>query len=176
MVDPRARDLFDRARTWAVALMLVAGVAAVAGSALDWVTITARPELRPDATFEGASNQPEEPRATQPFTGLEAGDGWWSLAGGVGLALGAGLLLVRKRAGGAWFGTVASMVIGAVAIADYRGIGDLSSSISHRMDIVGRAEPGVGLVLVVAGALAGLIGSVAGIAASPNRSAIRTSA
>jgi LPXTG-motif cell wall-anchored protein len=148
--------------------MLAAGVAAIIGSALDWVTITARPELQPGARFEDEAAL-EEPRVTRPFTGLEARDGWWSLAGGVVLAVAAVVLLVRKRAAWGWLGIVGAVIVGAVAIADYRGIGDLSSSISHRMDIVGGAEPGIGLTLAVAAAIVGLVASVAGIAASPRR-------
>jgi hypothetical protein len=161
------RDFFDVARAWASAVMLAAGAAAIVGSTLDWVSITLRPELRPGTTFQGEANRPESPRITKPFSGLEARDGWWSLAGGVALA-GAGVLLfVRGRAAWAWVGVLGSVLIGSIAMADYRGIGDLSSSISHRMDIVGAAEPGLGLTLVVGAAIAGLVASVAGIAASP---------
>jgi hypothetical protein len=159
-----------------VALMLVAGAMAVIGSALDWVTIAVRPELQEGADFGDAGEQPQAPRITRPFTGLEARDGWWSAAGGVVLMIAGALLHIRKRAGWAWLGVLASVVIGAVGIADYRGIGDLSSSISHRMDIVGGAEPATGLLLVVASAFAGLIASVAGVAASPGPEAVRTSA
>jgi LPXTG-motif cell wall-anchored protein len=174
--EPPARDFFDKARAWAVALMLAAGLACIVGSLLDWVTITARPELQEGAAFPGADNQPEAPRVTRPFTGIEAGDGWWSLAGGVVLVAAAALVYVRRRAGWGWLGVLAAVVIGAVTIADYRGIGDLSSSISHRMNIVGGAEPAIGLTLAVAGAIAGVIGSVAAIAASPRPEVLRTSA
>ena len=162
-------DFFDRARRWAVAVMLAAGVAAIVGSSLEWVTITARPELRAGTRFGNDDAGVEEPRVTEPFTGLEANDGWWSLAGGVVLLVSAILLLARRTSLWGWIGLLGAVVVGAIAIADYRGIGDLSSSISHRLDIVGGAEPGVGITLVVAAALAGLVGSVAGIAASPSR-------
>jgi hypothetical protein len=156
--------------------MLAAGLACTVGSLLDWVTITARPRLQEGATFQGEQNRPEAPRVTRPFSGIEAGDGWWSLVGGLVLVAAGGLLYARKRASWGWLGMVAAIVVGAVAIADYRGIGDLSSSISHRMNIVGGAEPALGLMLVVAGAIAGVIGAVAGIAASPRAEALRTSA
>jgi hypothetical protein len=168
------RDFFDVARAWASAVMLSAGAAAIIGSTLVWVSITVRPELQPGATFEGQDNRPEEPEVTKPFTGLEARDGWWSLTGGVVLVVAAVLLWLRRRATWGWLGLVGSILAGAVAIADYRGIGDLSSSISHRMDIVGRARPAFGLTLVVAAGIAGLVASVAGIAASP-REELRTS-
>ena len=176
MSEPRARNFFDRARAWAVAVMLAAGVAAVVGSALDWVTISARPQLRAGTNFQGAQNRPQQPRVSEPITGLEAGDGWWSLGGGVVLAAASIALWARRRASWGWLGIVAAVVIGAVAIADYRGVGDLSSNISHRLDIVGGADPGVGLLLVVVAAFAGTIGSVAGIAASPRAETLRTSA
>jgi hypothetical protein len=169
------RSFFDVARAWASAVMLAAGAAAVIGSTLSWVTITVRPELQPGATFEGEANRPERPEVTRPFTGLEAGDGWWSVAGGVMLALAAVLLYVRARALWAWLGLLGSMLVGAIGIADYRGIGNLSSSISHRMDIVGQAAPGLGLTLVAAAGIVGVVASVAGIAASP-RADVRTSA
>ncbi len=159
-----ARDYFERARAWAVMVMVAAGAVAAIGSALDWVTITARPELREGVDFD---NRVAPPRVTEPFTGLEAGDRWWSLAGGVGLLLSGVALGITKRSTWAWTGLLGAVLIGAVATSDYRGIGDLSSSISHRMDIVGAAEPGLGITLVVGAALAGLLGSVLGIAASP---------
>ena len=161
-------DFFDRARAWAAVLMAVAGVAAIGGSAMDWVTITMRPELRQGARF-GGDVELREPRVSEPFTGLEAGDGWWSLAGGVVLVVAAALLLVRKRAVWGWLGLLGAVLVGAIGVADYRGIGDLSSSLSHRLNIVGGAEPAVGITLVVGAAIAGLLGSVAGIAASPHR-------
>ena len=166
---PAQNDFFDRARAWAVAVMALAGLAAIAGSSLDWVTITVRPELREGANF-GDDVELRDPSVSEPFTGLEAGDGWWSLAGGVVLVIAAVLLFVRKRALWGWVGLLGAIVVGAIGVADYRGIGDLSSSLSHRLNIVGGAEPAVGITLVVAGALAGLLGSVAGIAASPHRS------
>jgi LPXTG-motif cell wall-anchored protein len=174
MTTSSGRDFFDVARAWASAVMLAAGAAAIIGSTLDWVTIAIRPRLQPGATFQGEASQPKPPRVTRPFTGLEARDGWWSLAGGATLVAAALLLFTRRKALWAWLGLAASVVIGAVAIADYRGIGDLSSAISHRMDIVGAAEPALGLTLVVAAGLAGLVASVAGIAASP-RSELSTS-
>ena len=175
MDNAGGHNFFDVARKWAVAVMLAAGCAAILGSMLDWVTISARPALVEGSTFEGAENQPRQPKVTQPFSGIDAGDGWWTLAGGAGLA-GSGLaLLLRRRALRGWTGILSSIVIGAVAIADFRGVGDLTSAIARRMDIVGRADPGLGLTLVAAAALAGMIGSVAGIAASPRPEAIRDS-
>ena len=176
MDEAPPRDFFDRARAWAATVMLAAGVLAIVGSTLDWVTIAIRPKLRDDVSFGNDQRQVTPPHVSEPFTGLEAGDGWWSVAGGAVLVLAAvGMLVIRKASLG-WLGLLGSVLVGAVAIADYRGIGDLSSSISHRLDIVGGAEPGLGLTLVVTAALGGLVGSVAGIAASPGRSRLRSPA
>lgn len=165
-----ARDFFDRARAWAAVIMLLSGITAILGSTMDWVTISERPALRRDTSF--AQNQSvRKPRVTQPFSGIEAGDGWASLSGGALLVAAAALLVLRRRALWGWLGLLGSVLVGAVALADYRGIGDLSSSISRHMDIVGGAEPALGIVLVVAAAIAGVVGSVAGIAASPYRRA-----
>jgi hypothetical protein len=172
MTGARERDFFDRARAWAAVVMIAAAAAAIVGSTLDWVTISVRPELREDVSFGANQEQVEAPQVTRPFTGLEAHDGWWSLAGGVVLLLAALALLLTGRGSMGWVGMLGSVVVGAVAIADYRGIGDLSSSISVRMDIVGGAEPAAGITLVVAGAIGGLVGSVAGIAASPHRAGV----
>jgi LPXTG-motif cell wall-anchored protein len=169
------RSFFDVARGWASAVMLAAGAAAIIGSTLDWVTITVRPELQPGATFEGDANRPEAPEVSRPFTGLEANDGWWAVVGGAILVVAGVLLYVRRRAVWGWVGLLGSVLIGSVGIADYRGIGNLSSAISHRMDIVGQAAPALGLTLVVAAGIVGVVASVAGIASSPPGE-IRTSA
>ncbi len=158
-------DYFARARRWAVAAMAAAGFVAVIGSVLDWVTITPPPEPPPGIDF--GAQEIEAQRATEPFTGTEARDGWWTLGAGLVLVVAAGLLLLRGRGAYGWLGLLASIVIGAVAVADYRAIGDLSSGLSRRMDVVGDADPALGITLVAAAALVGLVASGAGIAASP---------
>jgi hypothetical protein len=163
------RDVFDRARSWAAAIMLAAAAAAIVGSMLDWVTISAPSGLRRDLGF--GRDVFDEQRISEPFTGLEARDGWWTLGAGAVLAIAAVLLLITKQGRYAWLGFLAAMVIGAVAFADYRSIGEISSSLSHRMDIRGEATPAIGIVLVSGAALAGLLGSVTGITASPHRRA-----
>lgn len=162
---PGGAHYFDRARSVAAAALLAAGGTAIVGAVLDWVTITPPPGLRSDADFGGATVP--EPAVTAPFTGIEAGDGWWVVGGGVAMLAAAVLLVVRKRSAYGWLGLLASVVIGSIAFADFRGIGDLSSSLSQRMDIVGAARPAVGIMLVAASALVGLVASAAGIAASP---------
>src|SRR5918992_377481 len=91
------RDFFDRARSFAVAVMFAAGALAVAGSMLPWVAITAQPEILEGADFGRGANL-EEPPTTRPFSGLEARDGWWTLAGGAAMCGAALGLLVRRRA------------------------------------------------------------------------------
>jgi hypothetical protein len=165
----RSPDFFDVARRWAAALLMGAGVLAVVGSMLDWVTITVRPSLSENIDFGGQQDALEAPRVTEPFSGLEAGEGYWVLGAGIVLvALGA-LLLFRARARYAWLGLLASVVIGAIAFADFRGVGDLSSSFSRRMEIVGKARPALGLTLVAVSAFMGVLGAAGGIAASPSR-------
>ena len=160
-------DFFDRARRFAVAMLLLAGVAAIAGSSLDWVTITAPPPIHPQADFGANQVALEQPR-TRPFSGLEAGDGYWVLGGGIVIVIAAGMLLIRPRGRWALLAFLASLIIGAIAFADYRGVGDVSSSILTRMDI-GSARPGVGLTLVAAAGFLGIVGSAAAIAATPPR-------
>jgi hypothetical protein len=162
-------DFFDKARRFAIAVLLLAGVAAIAGSALDWVTITVRPQLDPGADFGADQEALEEPGRTRPFTGLEAGDGYWALGGGVVIVIAAGLLLIRPRGRWAILAFLASLIIGAIAFADYRGLGDVNSSISTRMDIQAAVRPGVGLTLVAAAGFLGIVGSAAAIAATPPR-------
>jgi hypothetical protein len=162
-------DFFDRARRFAIAVLLLAGVAAVAGSSLDWITITVRPRLDPNADFGSNQDALEAPGRSRPFTGLEAGDGYWALGGGIVLLLAAVLLLIRPRGRWAIVSFLVSLIIGAIAFADYRGVGDVNSSISTRMDIVGAARPGIGLTLVAAAGFLGIVGSAAAIAATPPR-------
>ncbi|MGI8790914.1 MAG: hypothetical protein ACR2I4_08525 [Actinomycetota bacterium] len=166
--EPVGLDFFDRARRFAVALLMLAGLAAIAGSSLDWVRITERPQIDPKADFGSDQEALEEPSRTRPFSGLEAGDGYWALGGGIVIVIAAGLLLIRPRGRWAVLAFLASLIIGAIAFADYRGVGDVSSSISRRMDIVA-ARPGVGLTLVAAAGFLGIVGSAAAIAATPPR-------
>ena len=162
-------DFFEVARKWAAILVIAAGTLAIIGSMLDWVTITVRPTLSQNIDFGAERDGLEAPEATQPFTGLEAGEGYFVLGAGVVLVACGALLLLRPRARWAWLGLLASVVVGAVAFADFRGIGDLSSSISQRMEIVGRARPALGLTLVAVAAFLGVLGAAGGIAASPSR-------
>jgi len=156
-------DFFDRVRSVAGGALMASGAAAAVGSLLDWVTITPPPKVRPafrNMDLEGV-------KASQPFSGLEAGDGWWVIGAGVVMILTAGLLIVRQRSLYAWIALLAAMVMGGITFADFRAIGDLGSGLSRRMDIVGQARPALGITLVAAAALVGIVAAGAGIAASP---------
>ncbi|MDQ3620109.1 MAG: hypothetical protein M3391_08280, partial [Actinomycetota bacterium] len=56
-----------------------------------------------------------------------------------------------------------SVVIGAIAFADYRGVTELA----REMDVSGEVDPGLGLALVAGAGIIGLVASAAGIAATP---------
>jgi hypothetical protein len=150
-----ARDFFDTARMVAATILFVAGVVAVAGTFLDWVTIT--PPERVPASQEDA---------LATFTGIETSDGRLIAIGGVVLAGMAALLVLKKRSRYAWIAFVVSVILGAIAIADYR---DITGVFYDEMQRIGRPHPAIGLFLDAAAAVAGLVGSLAGIAATPNR-------
>lgn len=139
---------------WAATGLFIAGSLLATGSFLDWVSIEQLPDVIP-------ANQ--APRA-DPFNGLDIGDGYWTLLSGVVLAACAVLLVLRSSGRGARVAFVASIVGGAVAISDYRAIDRLFEEVEG---IGVGITPGLGLSLAAAGALLGLISSVAGIAATP---------
>ena len=156
-------DTFTRARIWAGVIMLLVGLAAVVGSVVDWVTVTPPPEPPAGVDFE---NEPfAEEESSEPFNGLEAGDGWITLGGG-GAQLIAGLLLINRRRGG-WVGILASIPIGAIAISAYKALGSPTSGLLEKTNTVGDVDPGLGLTLIAAAALVGLIAGVIGVAATP---------
>jgi hypothetical protein len=149
-------DYLDKARTFAVVGLLVAALLAIAGSLLDWVHI-----VPPDVVPE------REAANIEPFTGVEAQDGLWVISGALLLGASAVGLLIRRKGSYALAAFLVSIVIGAIAVADYRGVGEVSSAISQRMNIVGDATAGIGLKLVALAALLGLISSIIGLAATP---------
>lgn len=148
-------DYFDRARRVAAAILIAAAAAAIIGSVLNWVTIT------PPPTEAG------QRQASEPFSGIEARDGWYVIAAASILALSAVGLVWRRRGLYAGVAFVAAMVIGAIAFADYRSINEITSSLSERMNVVGDADPAAGIMLVAAGGFAGLLGAVVGLVATP---------
>ncbi|MEA2499871.1 MAG: hypothetical protein QOH26_2276 [Actinomycetota bacterium] len=152
-------------RAVAAAILLAAVAAATLGSFLDWVRITAPQDFRPDDPGNAALSE----QMSQPFTGVEARDGWWVIALAAVILMAAVLLLIRKKSFYGWISFLASVVMGSIVFADYRAVGDLSSAISRRMDVVGRAEAGIGLTMVAAAVMAAVVGSLIAIAASPHR-------
>lgn len=162
-------DFFDKARVWAGVVVLLAGLSAVVGSVIDWVIVTPPPEPPAGVDFENEEFATDE--SSDPFNGLEAGDGWVTLVAG-GVEMLAGLLLITRKRGG-WVGVLATVPMGAVAISIYRQLGTPTSELMERTETVGDADPGLGLTLIAGAALVGLIASVIGLAATPkNQSAI----
>lgn len=167
MTSSARGDFFDRARAFAAAAMLLAGALAIVGSALDWVTITKR-DVVAGTDF---GDEEVEPGQGQAFQGLDDRDGRYILIAGVVVIASAIALLVRKRSGAAWLGFIAAMVVGGIAFADYRCIGNNTCALSQRMDVGTEARPAVGMTLVAAAGIIGVVASVAGVAATPQRDA-----
>ena len=163
--SPQSPDFFDRARLIAAIVLLIAGVLAIIGCFLDWVTFT---------LDEPAGTQTSQ-SASAPIAGTKVSD--WKVVAVAGLLIAgcAVLLALRKRSLYAWISFLASMIIGAIAVADYRGLGEPTSGFLRGLEqslhttVQGRAEPGVGLTLVAISGIGGLIASVVGIAATPHR-------
>jgi hypothetical protein len=149
-------DYFDRARRVAVAILVLAAVLGILGSFLDWIVITELPP-EPEAGFGH--------QRTVPYAGVDARDGWIVIGAAVVLLAATAGLALRRRT--AWIAFIASIVMGAVAFSAYREVGNLSSAISRRMDIVGDPEPAIGVALVAIGGVAALLGSVLGMISSP---------
>jgi LPXTG-motif cell wall-anchored protein len=169
MSDYSRNDYFDRARVVAVAVLVAGAGLAIAGSFLDWVTIGNRPRIDPEADFGG--ERIEEPEIRTPYTGVDASDGWYVIAGSVVLGAAAGALAITKRGRYAWLAFIAAIFVGSLAFAAYRSVGNLDSSISRRMEIVGDPDPGVGITLVAIGGVAALLGAVLGLISTPARRA-----
>jgi hypothetical protein len=168
-LQPLQGDFFDRVRTVAVAVMIAAGAAIAVGSFLDWVAISDVPDRAEDADFGSEEDFENEEQRSEPVTGTETPYGINALIAGVVLLGAAPVLLARRRGKWAWLGFLASVVAGGLAIAAYRAIADESASLYRELDLVGRASPGLGLTLVAAGAITGLIASVGGVIATPYR-------
>ncbi|HEV2757777.1 MAG TPA: hypothetical protein VG318_18610 [Actinomycetota bacterium] len=160
-----APDFFDRARLFAAAGLVLAGLCGIAGSVLDWAVITER-EVAEGVDF-GESAGEIEPGQGEPFSGVEARDGWFTLVAGLVTLMSGVVLVVTKRGGYAWLAFWASVVTGGIAFADYRGLGDVGAAISQRMEVGAEARPGIGLTLVAVAAMLGLISAVGGVAATP---------
>lgn len=140
--------------------MLAAAAVALIGSFLDWVAITETPRVLPTSELERA----------HPVSGIEEGDGWVVILLAVVVINGSLLLWMRRKGLWGWLGFLSSVVMGAIAIGDYRAISDPGSGIMQQLDVVGEVDQGIGLLFVVAGAVAGVIFSLLGVAATPHRS------
>lgn len=159
MSDPAVttRDYFERARTWAATGIFVAAALVILGSFLDWVEVDALPPTIPA----------DQAARAEPFNGFDIGDGYWTAGAGLVLLVAAVLIVVRPASRYPWWAFVASVVAGGIAISDYRGIEQVFTDWGG---IGNGPSPGIGLMLVAAGALLGLISSVAAIAATPKES------
>jgi hypothetical protein len=167
--QPLQGDFFDRVRAVAVVVMVAAGAAIAVGSFLDWVSLTDVPDRTEGADFGSEEDFEGEEQRSEPVSGTETSYGLNALIAGLVLLGSAPVLLGRRRGKWAWLGFLASVVAGGLAIAAYRAIADESSSLYRELDLVGRARPGLGLTLVAAGAIAGLLASVGGVIATPYR-------
>jgi hypothetical protein len=153
MSDVGTRDYFDTARSYAAAVLFAAGAAAILGSFLDWVTIEP-PDVVPV----------EQLPQLEPFNGIEATDGQLVIGAAAFVILCALMLILRRRALWAWGAFLASMLIGGIAVADYRGIDQI---FYDEMNRIGDPAPALGLTLVAAAGFIGLIAAAAGVAATP---------
>jgi hypothetical protein len=162
---PTAPDFFDRARVAAASALVVMGALAIVGCFLKWVTFS--------LDEPGGTTTSQSP--TAPIAGTKVSDWKVVLVAGALVVVCAFLLAIRKRSLYAWICFLASIVIGAIAVADYRGLGDPTSGFLRGLEralhttVQGKAQPGIGLTLVAIAGVGGLIASVVGIAATPHR-------
>lgn len=159
---------FEKARRFAAAGIVLAGLCAIAGSFLDWAVITER-EVAENVDF-GEETDEIEPGQGEAFRGIEDRDGVIVLAGGVGLIATAVALVARKRTRFAWISFWVSLAIGGIAFADYRTVSlddEAPRGILIRHEVGAEASPGPGLTMVAAAGMLGIISSVGGVAATP---------
>lgn len=162
-------DFFDKARRFAAAGIVFAGLCAITGSFLDWAVITPR-QVAPDVDF-GEDTDEIEPGQGEPFKGVDDRDGRLTLVGGVALIVAAIALLVRKKSGVAWVAFWISLAIGGIAFADFRTVSANEDSaprgILLRHEVGAEASAGPGLAVVAAAGMLGVLSSVGGVAATP---------
>ena len=148
-------DYFERARAISASVLFAAAAAAIIGSILDWIVVDATP---PDVPSDQLDRLP-------PFTGLDLGDGWVVIAAALVVVISAFFIVLKGKF--AWLAFIGSVVIGGIAISDYRGV----ENIHLELEGIGRGpRPGLGLTMVAAAGVIALIASVASIAASPSGS------
>jgi hypothetical protein len=148
-------NYFDRARAVAAAFLIAAGASVILGAFLDWVSVTP-PEVVP----------PNQAEQVQPFSGIETSDGWIVIVAGAILVVCGIVTGIRRSSVSAMVAFGSAIVIGAIGIADYRGIEDL---FYRELNRVGDPVPAVGIMLVVGGAIVGLLSAAMALAASPRR-------
>ncbi|HEX2240001.1 MAG TPA: hypothetical protein VHJ82_02485 [Actinomycetota bacterium] len=158
------RDYFARARTIAAAGLFAAAAIAIAGAFLHWAAIDRLPPTVPTAQAERA----------EPLRGVDIPGGWFGLADGWWVIIGAGVLVIAAvqlvRTGRSTFGWLAfwaAVVLGAITIADFRGISRPTSELAQRLDRIGEVEPGIGLVLTAVATGLALVAALAGVAGAP---------
>ena len=147
-----------------MAVLLAMGAALVIGGVLDWATLERCPEIDEGTTFE--ESQLEEPPPC-PLRGIDTTEGKVVIAAGFVMLFAAIKLSLTGRPGYAWLAFFSAMVAGSAAIAAYRGVGDPNSSISRRFGLIDAYEVAIGLNLVAAASIVGLIASIAAITATP---------
>ena len=161
-------DFFDKARRFAAAGIVLAGLCALTGSFLDWAVISER-QVAPNVDF-GEDAGEIEPGQGEAFAGVDDRDGRLTLGGGIALIAAAVALLVRKTTGTAWIAFWISLAIGGIAFGDYRTISEnetAPSGVLLRHEVGVEASPGPGLTLIAAAGMIGVIASVGGVAATP---------
>lgn len=161
-------NFFDKARRFAAAGIVLAGLCAITGSFLDWAVITER-QIAPDVDF-GDTTDELEPGQGEAFKGVDDRDGRLTLAGGVALIATAVALVIRKKTGSAWLAFWISLAIGGIAFADFRTISENDEAprgILIRHEVGAEANPGPGIAVVAAAGMLGVISAVGGVAATP---------
>ncbi len=158
-------DYFDRARTVAVGLLVLAGGLAIAGSFMAWTT---KGDLPEEILMQQGGGLLAE--LSDPVTGFDAGDGKVVIGAAVFVLVAALLLTVTRQSRYGLLALLASMVIGAVAIAAYRALDDPSSDFFRKLDLAGEIDPGIGLIMCAVAGLLGVLAGALGMISSPKDS------
>lgn len=158
------RDYFARARIAALLGLSLASGLAIASAFLDWVSITRLPARIPA----------QQASRAEPLSGIEIpggwfgiADGWWVVLGAAGLIAAAVLLVRTARSSYGWLAFTMTMVVGAIVIADFRSVSKPTSDLARRLDRIGEVDPGPGLVLAAVAMGIALIAALLGVAGTP---------
>ncbi len=98
-------------------------------------------------------------------------DGWWVVLGAGGLIAAAVLLVIRARSSYGWMAFTIATVVGAIVIADFRSVSKPTSDLARRLDRIGEVDPGPGLVLAAVAMGIALIAALVGVAGTPKEAA-----